>query len=39
MKVIRQDREAKQIDSELGRKKAELIFDPSFTMVEVFTGD
>ena len=39
MKVIGQDGEAKQINSEASCEQFELIFDPDFTMVEVLPGN
>ena len=39
MKVIGENRETKQIDPEVSCKQFELVFDPSFAVVEVLSGN
>lgn len=39
MKVIGENRETKQIDPEVSCKQFTLVFDPSFAVVEVLSGN
>ena len=39
MKVIRENREAQQIDPEVGGELLERLFDPDLSMIEVLPAD
>ena len=39
MEVIRENREAKQIDPEAGRELLERLFDPDLAMIEVLSAE
>ena len=39
MKVIRKTRKGKQIDSKIRSQLSELVFQPSFAVIEVFSGE
>jgi hypothetical protein len=39
MKMVGEDGEAKQIDAKAGSQVLQTIFEPSFAMIEVLSGD